>query len=143
MLKSNCSQHADRSTSSRKDGPLTQGAPNDRTQDQGPTQQRTFNIQQPNSSANGNAWGRKDKRNAKLAYKERGSLVHTHRSDVTLPIHHRHHQEQPSFSPKPKKNASVVEKKVKVDVFIPSTVSVGTLARLLKVSLSGYFFLAE
>ncbi|KAI0319795.1 hypothetical protein OF83DRAFT_1169861 [Amylostereum chailletii] len=76
---------------------------------------------------------RRDKRR-NLAFKDRGSLIHRH-DDATVPSHSRHAPDQHNVAPKPKKKPTLVEKRVKVDVFIPSTVAVGTLARLLKVSL--------
>ncbi|KAI0065483.1 initiation factor 2 [Artomyces pyxidatus] len=75
-------------------------------------------------------------RRSKFAYKERRSLV-DRRSDVGIPAHHRiqynRGTQNPAINKKPKWRAEF--RRPKIDVYIPSIVSVGTLARLLKVPL--------
>ncbi|KAG6845233.1 hypothetical protein H0H87_012225 [Tephrocybe sp. NHM501043] len=72
-------------------------------------------------------YARPDQRSSRTAYKERGTLLSRgYRDDAEL--------DQPQKQVK-KVNKNVVVKKVSADVFIPSTVSVGTLARLLGVRL--------
>jgi translation initiation factor IF-2 len=65
--------------------------------------------------------------------KERGSLRHAR--DGTIPSHPRIHQVNPKPILKARK-AKAHFKKVVVDIYIPTTVSVGQLARLLNVRQS-------
>ena len=61
---------------------------------------------------------------------------HHHGADsAILHDHHRHHAQPGQEHQKKAKAGKVKEKRVRVDVFIPNVVTVGTLARLLKVSL--------
>jgi hypothetical protein len=70
------------------------------------------------------------------AYKERGSLLSRFHEDVAIPTHSRVSSASQKLDPsRIKKKRIVLEKRVSVDVYIPSTVSVGTLARLLNVRL--------
>ncbi|VDC06042.1 unnamed protein product [Peniophora sp. CBMAI 1063] len=72
-----------------------------------------------------------------LQFKSRGSLAH-HGPDAILHDSHRRgtHPETNAHGQEPKKRVfKAKERRVKVDVFIPNVVSVGTLARLLKVPL--------
>ncbi|KAJ7261320.1 hypothetical protein B0H12DRAFT_1106238 [Mycena haematopus] len=63
----------------------------------------------------------------KNAFKERGSLLKAEPPRLVM--------ETKTNAPKPKKVRTYVEKSVNEDVYIPSTVSVGHLARLLSVRL--------
>ncbi|KAI0050900.1 initiation factor 2 [Auriscalpium vulgare] len=76
-------------------------------------------------------------RRAKLAFKQRGSLAHDHSSNPAIRSQHRPQSSRPTaVSPiKVRKPSKKEFKRPKIDVFIPSVVSVGNLARLLKVSL--------
>ncbi|KAK7023967.1 translation initiation factor IF-2 [Favolaschia claudopus] len=68
---------------------------------------------------------------SKTSYKERGSLLRGDlRGEALMPT-----VDTKTTQPKVKKAFSFVEKRVDEDVFIPSTVSVGHLARLLNVRL--------
>ncbi|KAF5387118.1 hypothetical protein D9615_001634 [Tricholomella constricta] len=69
----------------------------------------------------------------RTSHKERGTLLaRLHQDEPTSGL--AEHSQQQGVK-KLKKKAVVVEKKVSADVYIPSTVSVGTLARLLGVRL--------
>lgn len=68
----------------------------------------------------------------RVAHKERGSLLLRMNQDTAIPRHLKYGASQKHI--KTKKN-SLVERRVSPDVYIPSTVSVGTLARLLGVRL--------
>ncbi|KAA1474856.1 initiation factor 2 [Dentipellis sp. KUC8613] len=78
-------------------------------------------------------------RRGKTAFKERHSLRHALSQEATIPAHKRVSTARSATDPvkkvKHKKSRSEVGR-VKLDVFIPSTVSVGNLARLLKVKLA-------
>lgn len=77
-------------------------------------------------------------RRGKMLFKERGSLARHVGEDVVIPAHRRlSHEAQGTHPPKvarPKK--AFKPKQVKRDLFIPSMVSVGNFAKLLKVPLS-------
>ncbi|KAG6874270.1 hypothetical protein C0995_001495 [Termitomyces sp. Mi166 len=76
-----------------------------------------------------NNYGRPE-RTTRTAFKERGTLLSRgHKNDSLSEI------EEPKKQVKKVKKAVIIEKKVSADVYIPSTVSVGTLARLLDVRL--------
>jgi translation initiation factor IF-2 len=67
----------------------------------------------------------------RTAYKERGSLLSQTNQDAALRyVKHGAPEKQPKARKK-----RIVEKQVSPDVYIPTTVSVGTLARLLGVRL--------
>ena len=75
-------------------------------------------------------------RPSRETFKARGSLISRIGDDVAIPSH----SKAPTLrsrvdAAKARKKLAFLEKKVAVDVFIPSTVSVGTLARLLNVRL--------
>ncbi|KAG2149377.1 hypothetical protein DEU56DRAFT_62318 [Suillus clintonianus] len=72
----------------------------------------------------------RNRRPARVNLKDRGSLRHAR--DAAIPSHSRIQQINPKHAAKAKK-AKVHSKKVAVDVYIPTTVSVGQLARLLNV----------
>ncbi|GLB35084.1 putative translation-initiation factor 2 [Lyophyllum shimeji] len=76
-----------------------------------------------------NAQKARPERPSRATFKERGSLLSTVRQDEPPPTSIQNRDVK-----KVKKNV-VVEKKVSADVYIPSTVSVGALARLLGVRL--------
>jgi hypothetical protein len=70
------------------------------------------------------------------SFKARGSLASLVREDMAIPGHSKSSTLRPKTNPsKSWKKKAHIEKKVKIDVYIPSTVSVGTLARLLNVRL--------
>jgi hypothetical protein len=80
-------------------------------------------------------------RRLKAAHKEHGSLRRAFRDDG-LPFRNRNRDtpaKTHARNPKPKSKRKVLDK-TKVDVFIPSTVSVGNLARILGVSLGAPHF---
>jgi translation initiation factor IF-2 len=68
----------------------------------------------------------------RTAYKERGSLLLQVNQDAAVPRHLKHGASERQIKAKKKR---IVEKQVSPDVYIPTTVSVGTLARLLGVRL--------
>ncbi|TFY70525.1 hypothetical protein EVG20_g2470 [Dentipellis fragilis] len=77
-------------------------------------------------------------RRGKTAFKERHSLRHALSQEATIPAHKRVSTARSAVDPVKKvkhKKARSEFGRVKLDVFIPSTVSVGNLARLLKVKL--------
>ena len=83
-------------------------------------------------------------RRLKIAYKERGSLRRAYRHDE-LPSRNRNHDTPvKSHAPmvKPKGKPKLLNG-AKREVFIPSIVSVGNLARILGVSLGGAMLHAE
>lgn len=83
-------------------------------------------------------------RRLKLAYKEHGSLRKSFRDDG-LPFRNRNRDtpaKTHAQNPKPKSKWKAINK-TKVDVFIPSTVSVGNLARILGVSLGVPHFIRQ
>lgn len=69
-----------------------------------------------------------------LQFKSRGSLAH-HGPDAKLHDQHRRVQHPDPNLEQKKRVFKAKERRVRVDVFIPNVVTVGTLARLLKVSL--------
>lgn len=71
----------------------------------------------------------------KIMYKERGSLSLA-LEDETFSRHYQDRSDSQQVKVKKKKNKKVQLKQIKRDVFIPTTVSVGNLARLLGVSLN-------
>jgi len=75
----------------------------------------------------------RNKRPERVNLKDRGSLRHAR--DGAIPSHARMHQTYPKPTSKTKK-AKNHSKKVVVDVYIPTAVSVGQLARLLNVRQS-------
>jgi len=75
----------------------------------------------------------RNRRPERANLKDRGSLRHAR--DGAIPSHPRVHQTHSKPSSKAKK-AKAYSKKVAVDVYIPTTVSVGQLARLLNVRQS-------
>lgn len=85
----------------------------------------------PNTSDTGRASGRNGRleRSNRTLFKERGSLLSRKPDDAADSVN----ISKPGMK-KMKKNF-VVEKKVSADIYIPSTVTVGTLARLLGVRL--------
>ncbi|OJA13042.1 hypothetical protein AZE42_04385, partial [Rhizopogon vesiculosus] len=72
----------------------------------------------------------RNRRPERVNLKDRGSLRHAR--DGAIPSHPRMHQTNQKPGSKAKK-AKAYSKKVAVDVYIPTTVSVGQLARLLNV----------
>ena len=72
-------------------------------------------------------------------FKQRGSLVSRLDEEVAIPKHSRVSQAQPSGKGKEKEKAGEVQKTAnaakRVDVFIPTVISVGNLAKLLNVTL--------
>ncbi|OAX38903.1 initiation factor 2 [Rhizopogon vinicolor AM-OR11-026] len=72
----------------------------------------------------------RNRRSERVNLKDRGSLRHAR--DGAIPSHPRMHQTNQKPGSKAKK-AKAYSKKVAVDVYIPTTVSVGQLARLLNV----------
>ena len=70
-----------------------------------------------------------------LQFKSRGSLAHHHGPDAMLHDHHRRGQHPDASQEQKKRVHKAKEKRIRVDVFIPNVVTVGTLARLLKVPL--------
>lgn len=83
-------------------------------------------------SAEGSDQG-KHNRPGRVGYKARGSIRLHMDEDVIIPSHPRVHVQNPAA--KKQKKKAIVEKRVSLDVYIPSTVSVGQLARLLDVPL--------
>ena len=79
-------------------------------------------------------------RQNRAQYKDRGSLVSRWESDVEIPSQHR--TSRADAKGKEKEKTRVAKEKapkpVNVDVYIPSVVSVGTLARLLNVRLGTF-----
>lgn len=75
----------------------------------------------------------RNRRPERVNLKDRGSLRHAR--DGAIPGHSRMLQTNPKANWKAKK-AKAYSKKVAVDVYIPTTVSVGQLARLLNVRQS-------
>jgi translation initiation factor IF-2 len=77
----------------------------------------------------------RDNRNGRphrTTHKERGSLLSQMDQEVAVP----RHLQPDNFQKRPKtERKGLVEKRVSLDVYIPTTVSVGTLARLLGVRL--------
>jgi translation initiation factor IF-2 len=105
--------------------------PKERPDDEG-----TFESEIPISDFAREALKDSRARRLKLAYKEHGSLKRAFRDDE-LPSRNRNRDtpaKTHAQNPKPKSNRKALNK-AKVDVFIPSTVSVGNLARILGVSL--------
>jgi hypothetical protein len=83
-------------------------------------------------------------RRLKIAHKEHGSLRRSFRDDG-LPFRNRNRDtpvKTHAQNPKPKSKWKALDK-TKVDVFIPSTVSVGNLARILGVSLGVPHFIRQ
>jgi translation initiation factor IF-2 len=68
----------------------------------------------------------------RLTHKDRGSLLFQMGRDAAVPRHMKPGAAQKQIKAKKK---SVVAKRISPDVYIPSTVSVGSLARLLGVRL--------
>ena len=78
----------------------------------------------------------RDYRQRRVGYKERGSLVTRIDENIAISSHSRTSTHHPQFkATKLRKKKTLQEKKIAVDVYIPSTVSVGMLARLLNVRL--------
>jgi hypothetical protein len=78
----------------------------------------------------------RDYRQRRVGYKERGSLVTRIDENIAISSHPRTSTHHPQFkATKLRKKKVLQEKKIAVDVYIPSTVSVGMLARLLNVRL--------
>lgn len=71
-------------------------------------------------------------RSHRTAYKERGSLLLQTNQDAAVPRHVKRGSSENQVKARKK---HIVEKQVSPDVYIPATVSVGTLARLLGVRL--------
>ena len=81
-------------------------------------------------------------RRFKIDHKERGSLRRTFRDDV-LPSRNRSHDtpaKANAQNPKPTNKLKALKKTPKAEVFIPSIVSVGNLARILGVPLGRLHF---
>ncbi len=75
-------------------------------------------------------------RNKRSQYKERGSIISRLKDEVVIPSHSRVTSSRSGIKEKEqKKNTSKAHKPIHVDVFIPSVVSVGNLAKLLNVRL--------
>jgi hypothetical protein len=75
---------------------------------------------------------------ARDAFKARGSLLSRLGGDAAMPTHSRMsvlRSRAEAVTAMARRKKSLSEKKVAVDVFIPSTLTVGTLARLLNVRL--------
>lgn len=72
----------------------------------------------------------------KRTYKERGSLISRHSEEVAIPKYSRASNARTNTKEKEKvQKAPKAVKPANVDVFIPSVVSVGNLAKLLNVTL--------
>ncbi|KZT28492.1 initiation factor 2 [Neolentinus lepideus HHB14362 ss-1] len=89
----------------------------------------------------GHVRDRREVRSVRGSHKSRGSLLaHLTDEDAAIPSHSKHGTHQPGtdlVKKKKKKDgvSKVATKKVAVDLFVPSVVSVGTLARLLNIRL--------
>jgi hypothetical protein len=104
----------------------------------------TFESEVPCSDYAREALKNSRARRLKIAHKEHGSLKRAFRDDE-LPSRNRNRgapAKTHAHNPKPKSKRKALDK-TKVDVFIPSTVSVGNLARILGVSLGAPHFVRQ
>jgi translation initiation factor IF-2 len=75
----------------------------------------------------------------RIVQRERGSLLTREEDNVTFSHRAKGVAKPQSSTPTKAKKKAFVEKRVSADVYMPTTVSVGTLARLLGVRLGGCF----
>lgn len=112
--------------------------------DEQPDDEGTFESEVPCSDYAREALKDSRARRLKIAHKEHGSLRRAFRDDELLSRNR--HRDTPAkthaHKPKPKSNWKAL-KKTKVDVFIPSIVSVGNLARILGVTLGAPHFVRQ
>lgn len=101
----------------------------------------TFESEVPFSDYTRDALKDSRARRLKIAYKEHKSLKRSFRDDE-LPSRTRNRDPPAKTHAKPKNKQKALNK-TKVDVFIPSIVSVGNLARILGVSLGTPHFVRQ
>ena len=115
--------------------PTAQRSTVEQAEDEGAVEQDTSDSWHAGSREEEHDTRRKDTRGSKYAFKERGSIASRISDKIAIPSHSRVKTNVFQATKKREKKYPGTAKKVTRNIFIPSLVSVGNLARLLDVRL--------